>query len=121
MVLTAAQVNAFFTHQDQMAIPVATINQLAEEGIKMIQDLAKFDKDKFAQVLENLCKPGGRIPNPDHNALLGSTIPQPPLTFGAKSHRQILAACDLICFYDMIGRDITPQNVRWHPIIKNFE
>ena len=121
MVLTAAQVNAFFTHQDQMAIPVATVNQLAEEGIETIQDLAEFNKDTFAQVLENLRKPGGRIPNPDPNAPQGSTIPQPPFTFGAKSHRRILAACDLIRYYDTIGRDITPQNVRWNPIIKNFE
>ena len=121
MVLTAAQVQAFFTFPDQMAIPAATVTQLAEEGIASVQDLAEFDKDTFAQVLENLRKPGGRIPNPDPNAPVGSTIPQPPFTFGAKLHRRILAACDLIRFYDTIGRDVTTQNIRRTPVIKNFE
>ena len=36
MVLTAAQVNTFFTHADQMAIPAATVAQLANEGIATV-------------------------------------------------------------------------------------
>jgi len=68
MVLTAAQVAAFFTDADQMGIPVRTVNQLANEGIVTPGDLIDFDKDTIVMVAENLRRPGGREPNPDPNA-----------------------------------------------------
>ena len=121
MVLTAAQINAFFTDAAQMAIPAATFMQLQHEGIANVGDLSEFDRETFKQVVDNLRSPGGRIPNPDHGAPPGSTIPRPPFVFGAKSHRRLMAACDLVRFYEAIGRDPTAGNIRWDPIIKNFE
>ena len=65
MVLTAAQTRAFFRDADQMAIPDATVTQLATEGIATVSDLGKFEKDSIKQVVDNLRNPGGRIANPD--------------------------------------------------------
>ena len=72
------------------------------------------------QVAESLRKPGDCIPNPDPNAAPGSTIPRPPYTFGAKSHKRLLAACDIVRYYETVGRTTTAGNMQWSPIIRNF-
>ncbi len=120
MVLTAAQTAAFFEQPTQMAIPHATVVQLANEGISTVDDLIDFDKDTLDQVAENLRRPGDRIPNPDPNAAPGSTIARPPYTFGAKSQKRLLVACDLVRFYDTVGRPLTTGNIQWDPVMRNF-
>ena len=103
-----------------MAIPAATRIQLQEEGIDTVNDLVDFDKDTLKQVADNLRRPGGRVPDPDPGAAAGATIPTPLFVFGAKSQMRLLAACDLVRYYDTVGREVTPQNIRWDPVIKNF-
>jgi hypothetical protein len=120
MVLTAAQITVFFESPAGMAIPHETRMQLQEEGIDDVSDLADFDKDTLKQVADNLRRPGGRVPNPDPGAVAGAMIPTPPFVFGAKSQMRLLAACDLIRYYDTVGREITTNNIRWDPVIKNF-
>jgi hypothetical protein len=71
-------------------------------------------------VAENLRKPGGRIPNPDPNAPAGSTIERPPFTFGAKSQKRLLEAAELIRFYNTVGRTLTPANLQYNTVIKDF-
>ena len=44
MVLTAAQMTAFFEHADQMGIPHVTAVQLQAEGITSVSDLADFKR-----------------------------------------------------------------------------
>lgn len=121
MVFTAAQTTAFFEADDQMALPAATRIKLQDEGITGVEDLGDFDKTSFEQVTANLKNPGGRIPNPDPGAAAGATIPRPPFTFGAKSRKRLLVACELVRFYNTIDRPLTAGNMRWNPIIKNFE
>ena len=121
MVLTAGQISTFFTDSNHMHIPVATVAQLAHEGIDMPSDLEDFEKDSLKQVADNLRNPGGRVNNPDANAPRGSTIAKPPFVFGAKSQKRLLAACDIVRFYNTIGRDITPSSIRYNPVIRNFE
>ena len=87
MVLTAGQINTFFTAANQMGIPQDTVNQMVTEGIATVDDLAEFDKDSLQQLADNLRRPAGRIPNPDPGAAAGATIPTPPFTFGIKSHK----------------------------------
>ena len=99
----AAQITAFFTDANQMAIQQATLAELANKGISTPDDLANFDKDTIKEVAQNLRNSGGRIPNPDANAPAGAIILQPPFVFGAKSQKRILEACDLIRFYKTIG------------------
>jgi hypothetical protein len=120
MVFTNVQTTRFFENVAQMGIPHATVVQLVEEGIDEVQDLAEFDRDTLTQVADNLRRPGGRIPNPDRDAPAGSTIAQPPFSFGAKAQKRLLAACDLVRYYVTVDRALTPGNMQWDPVMKNF-
>ena len=120
MVLTNGQVTAFFEFDAQMGIPHATVIQLQAEGITSVDDLIDFDKDTLQQVADNLRRPGGRIPDPTPNAAAGATISTPPFVFGAKSQKRLLSACDIVRYYYTTGRALTPGNISWDPVIKNF-
>jgi hypothetical protein len=120
MVFTIAQTTLFFEAADQMGIPADTREQLAQEGIEQVSDLSDFDKDTLTQVADNLRRPGGRTANPDPNAPPGATIAQPPFIFGAKSQKRLLAACDMVRYYETIARELSASNMRWEPVIKNF-
>ena len=34
---------------------------------------------------------------------------------------QLAIICDLVRYYEMVGRVITVDNIRWNPVIKNFK
>ena len=121
MALTAAQTTAFFENPDQMGIPHTTMVQMQQEGIQSVADLADFEKQSLQQLADNLRKPGGRIADPDPNAQLGATIPMPAFTYGAKSQKRLTVACDLIRFYQTVGRDLTAANIQWNQVMSNFE
>ena len=121
IVVTAAQTTAFFENPDQMGIPHATVVQLQVEGIAGIQDLADFDKDTFQQLADNLKKPAGRVLYQNPAAAAGAMIPTPSFVFGAKSQHHISVACEIVCYYNAVGRDITAANMRCTQVIKNFE
>jgi hypothetical protein len=106
MVLTAAQTTAFFEQATQMAIPNATVIALQSEGINNIGDLIDFDKATLTQVADNLRRPGG-----------GGA----PLVFGAKSQQRLLAATNLVRYYDTVGRPSTAGNLQWERIMRNFK
>ena len=112
MVLTGNQTREFFEQPTQMGIPHATVVQLAQEGIESVDDLQDFDKDSLQQVADNLRRPGGRIPDPNPGAAEGATIPTPPFIFDAKSQKRLLVACDLVRYYDAVGRDLTAANIQ---------
>ena len=76
MVLTAAQVTAFFEDAAQMAIPNATVVQLANEGINTVDDLSEFDKTSIEAIAHNLRRP------PAGN----------PFVFGAKSQKRLIGS-----------------------------
>ena len=120
MVLTAGQTFAFFESPDQMGIPHTTMVQMQQEGIQSVADLADFEKQSLQQLADNLRKPGGRA-DPDPNAALGATIPMPAFTYGAKSQKRLTVACDLVRFYQTVGRDLTAANIQWNQVMSNFE
>ena len=66
-------------------------------------------------------KPGGRIPDPNPNAAPGATIPTPAFTYGAKSQKRWTVACDLVRYYQTVGRDLTAANIQWNQVMSNFE
>ena len=68
----------------------------------------------------NFPKPAERILNPDPDAPQGSTIPCPPYLFCAVSWMKLLIACEAVCYYEMVGRELTPGIMAW-PVLKNFE
>ena len=121
MVLTAAQTTAFFENPDQMGIPHATMVQMQQEGIQLVADLADFEKQSLQQLADNLRKPGGRVADPDPNAPNGATIPMPSFTYGAKSQKRLTVACDLVRFYQTVGRDLTAATIQWNQVMSNFE
>ena len=121
MVLTAEQTTAFFESPDQVGIPHATIVQMQLEGIQSVADVADLEKDSLQQLADNLRKPGGRIPEPDPNAPAGATIPMPAFTYGAMSQQMLIVACDLIRYYQTVGRDLTAANIQWNQVMSNFE
>ena len=121
MVLTNAQVTAFFTDADQMGITQRTVTQLAVEGITTPDDLGDFDKDTLYMVAENLRRPGGREANPDPAAAPGSTIPTQPYAFSAKSQQRMLAVAKIVRYYQDTGRATTAANLRYIPVVRNFE
>jgi hypothetical protein len=76
-----------------MGIPHATVIQLQQEGIITVDDIADFDKDTIEQLAANLCRPAGRVPDPNQ---AGVTIPTPPFVFGAKSQMRLMTAAKLV-------------------------
>jgi hypothetical protein len=120
MVLTNGNITFFFENAGQMGIPNATVVQLQAEGIATVDDLGDFYKADLQQVADNLRRPGGRIPDPTPGAVAGATIPTPPFIFGAKSQKRLLAACDIVRYYETTGRALTPGNITWNTVIKNF-
>ena len=90
MVFTQAALAQFFTAQDQMAIPEATRQQLALEGITSVGDFSEFDKDGVKQLANNLQRTGRRIPDP---ANANATIPASSLALfvlNISGYREVL-------------------------------
>ena len=104
-----------------MAIPHETVVAMQDEGISEVDDLGDFDDASFKVVVDSLAHPRDRIPNPDPNAPPGSTIARPSYTFGAKSQKRLRIACNLVKFYDTIGRNISASGMQWNTVMKNFE
>ena len=121
MVFTAAQTTAFFEDADQMALPHETRQRLAVEGLTAVTDLQDFDDDTFKQLVENLRKPGGTIPDPNPQAPQGAVIPTPAFVIGAKSQTRLKTAMDIAKYYGTVNRDLTAANMRWTPVIRNFQ
>ena len=114
----AAQMTAFFEGNNQKGIPYATILQLQLEEISGVNDQADFDKDSLKQLVDNVCHPGGCIPDPNPAAVAGETIAMPAFVFGAA---RLSVACDLVRFYNTVGHDLTAENMHWTHVANNFE
>ena len=118
MVITAAQTTAFFSEQGQMTLPDDTRIAIAQEELKDLADLVEFDERSLKQITDNLRRPGGRVPDPNPNATAGATIPTPAFVFGAKIQLRLKATCDISCYYETTGRDLSSGNMRWNPVIR---
>ena len=75
MVFTVAQTTAFFINE--IGIPQESYIQLQAEGVTTIDDLGMMNGKAIDAIADNFRKPADRIPNPDPDALEGSTIPRP--------------------------------------------
>ena len=104
-----------------MGIPHDIVVQLEKEGITTVSDLIYFDEDTFDQIAANLCRPTGRINDPNPNAALRSTIPTPPFVVGAKSQKRLIVAAKLLKYYETVGRPLMAANIQWTSVMKNFD
>jgi hypothetical protein len=123
MPLTVAQTTAFFEYEAQMSIPHATVTQLQQEGITIVDDLINFDKGTLEQVAANPRQLAGRVPDPNPAAAPGAMIPTPPFVFGAKSQKRLVIATRLLRYYEEVGRAATLGNIMWSTtgtVMKNF-
>ena len=105
MVLTVAQTTQFFEGADQMAIPHLTVLELVNEGIVTVDDLSEFGKESVTQVAYNLRRPAA-----------GAAF-----VFGAKSQKRLIVACELVRYYETVGRALTAANLQCLTVMKNFE
>ena len=71
MVLTAVQMMAFFEGPNQMGISHDTVLQLHNQGITSVADLTDFDSNTLTTSIIL----GGRVPDPNPGAAVGTTIP----------------------------------------------
>jgi hypothetical protein len=106
MVLTAAQTTQFFEGDAQMAIPNGTVLELVNEGINTVDDLAEFDKDTLGQVAYSLRRPAAGAG---------------PFVFGAKYQKRLIVACELVRYYEIVGRPLSAANLQWNTVMKNSE
>ena len=107
----------FFENNDQMGIPHEIMVQLQPEGIQSVADLAAFDKDSLQQLGDNLRKPAGRIADLNPNAAAGATIPTSAFTYGAKSQKRLSVACNLIRYFQTVGRDLIAATIQWNQVM----
>ena len=99
MVLTAVQITNFFTQANLIGVPVATMNQLQQEGIASPIDLKDFDDEGLKIVKENLQCPAGRIAYPNLSAN-GVMIPTLAFVFGTCSQTHLATAAKCVQFYE---------------------
>ena len=78
-----------------MSIPHATVIQLVNKGIIIVDNLEEFNNDDIEQITNNLrCPSSGR----------------PSFTFGAKSQKRLLTATNLVKYCSTVGQNISPAN-----------
>ena len=109
MPLTNAQTTSFFKNATQMAIPRPTVQQMVNEGISSVDDLAEFTKENIDNLATSLCK------TPRPAPATGNFV------FGAKSQKRLIVAADAVRYYDTVGRPLTAANMRWSQVLVNFE
>ena len=117
MVFTMNQATTFFTDNAQMGLNAATFAELEAEGIITVSDLLDFDDDLLKQVKENLRRPAGTMADP---ADANRQIPRPPFVLGAKSMARLKVAAKAVRYYETVGREITPVNMRWTSTLSVF-
>ena len=117
MVWNNAQITSFFTDATQMAVPVATVDGLAMEGIDDVDDLLDFDDEDLKTVMDNLRKPAGTIPDPANTA---QVIPRPSYVFGAKCYKRLRTAAAAVRYYDSISRPTSSRNMHFNNVLKDF-
>lgn len=105
MVLTVAQINAFFTEPAQMDVPAATLLHINGEGIREPEDLVNFTDEEIDTVERSCRRPPGGV----------------ALQFGAQSGKRLKMAAKLVRFYELIGRPITAANIQWDPHMRAFK
>lgn len=122
MAFTNQQRLTFFTDNAQLAISINTIPALIQEGITHPEDLEEFEDDDFKLIIENLRKPPGLMPDPNHNDanVPAPLIPRPAYVFGAKNAKRIKIAANAVRYYSEIDRVLSPENMHYTNVLKEF-
>ena len=113
--MAAAQQGAMRTNlRDAIGIgdPVARGQAIQDEGLNLITDFTKFDKEDIETLCLSVRKPGGTIPNPNATAPgAPATILNPIFSIPAICEKQLVSAAYTARLYEMIGRTIDPVSM----------
>ena len=69
MVFTVNQTIDFYEDNNQISLHQAMRLQLVNEVLRHVHDLLEFDGELIKGIANNLHRPGGRITNPESNAV----------------------------------------------------
>ena len=116
MVFTAIQNTSFFTDAVQMGLLVRTRQALANEVISVADDLHEWEDDKWDQFASNFKRPP-HIFDPNNANLL---INQSPFLVPLKYLKILKEASRIARFYEVVGRPLSKQNMRWQHVIENY-
>lgn len=119
MAFTADQLTVFFKHHDQMALTTENRLHLAtNEGIRTVEDLPELKGEHFKCLVDKLLRRSyWGMPNP---ARPGEIMPEPGVIIREKSMHRLEVTAALLRYYEEIGRTVTPENIRWIPVGKEF-
>ena len=116
MVLTGAQITAFFEHADQIGLTNRTrVSYLLAERIDTIDDLGEWDDDDWDQWASN-CKHPDKTQDPNDATLLLATV---SYSLSVKSLKRLKLASKLVRYYESVSIEITAANMTWK-VTKNF-
>ena len=119
MVLTNAQITAFFEDRDQMGLSNRTRVYLQGEGITDPADLLEFvEKEAWTQIVET-CKRPPQIPGPG-NPPNPALVSQQPFQLPARSLLRLGVASKVVEFYSRIDRTLSASSMMW-PRLANFK
>jgi hypothetical protein len=117
--LSDAQTLAFFTAAGQIGLDVRTFAFFQSEGIHTINDLYDINSEIIDAIATNARKPPGRIPDPDPNAAVGSTIPTPPYQIAAKSLHLLKISIRVIKYLAKTDRAVEAAHLQW-TVLRDF-
>ena len=113
--MAAAQQGAIRTYlRDVISIgdPVARHQVIQDEGLNLITDFTKFNKEDIETLCSSIRKPGGTIPNPNTAAPgAPAMILNPGFSIPAICKKRFVSAAHTARIYEMIGRTIDPANM----------
>ncbi len=101
MVITTAQIQAWFKDKDGLVMKTEAREALKDKGIEGPDDLLEFNKESISQIASGFRKRTPVVP------------------FSAKSQKRTVEAINLLRFYETTGRPFAPSAVKYL-IIKDF-
>ena len=103
------------------------VDAVQSEGITGMNVLGEHTKDLLKTLKEDLRRPAGRIPDPNHvpdshapNAPV-PTVPRLPSVLSALSLSKLNAMADLVRYHDMVGRPIDVRAMTWNAIGQHYQ
>ena len=117
--LSDAETTAFFTAAAQIGLDMRTYAFFQTEGIHTISDLFDVNSDIIDTIAANARKPTGRVPDPDPNAVAGSTIPTPPYPIAAKSLHRLKVSIRVLKYLAKTDRPAEAATLQW-AVLRDF-
>ena len=121
--------NAFFTAGTQMGLTATQRNALDDEGLASVDDFADFGKDELDQALKNMRTAIPGIPaipatlndaGAEVTAAVPAVPPVLPVILPARCSHRLLVAAIAWHYYTDTGRAVTPQNMHYNNVLKDF-